>query len=72
MPVSATAEVVGKCLEGHSEVTEVTEVFKEAEHLKLTIFKVRFIWRDEHSEEDNLINLVVERHIDQSNLVYLR
>jgi len=51
VPVSATAEVVGKCLEGHSEV--------------------RFVWRDEHSEEDNLINLVVERHIDQSNLVYL-
>ena len=37
MPVSATAEVVGKCLEGHSEVTKVTEIVKEVEHLKLTI-----------------------------------
>merc|ERR1719341_1698497 len=51
VPVSETAEVEGKCLEGNSEV--------------------RFVWHDRHSEEENLINLVVERNTEMPNLVYL-
>lgn len=51
VPVSEKAEMVGKCLEGKSEV--------------------RFVWPDRHSEEENLINLVVERNTEMPNLVYL-
>ena len=34
--------------------------------------QVRFVWPDRHSEEENLINLVVERNTEMPNLVYLR
>ena len=34
--------------------------------------QVRFVWRSNHSEEENLINLVVERNTEMPNLVYLR
>jgi len=33
--------------------------------------EVRFVWHDRHSEEENLINLVVERNTEMPNLVYL-
>merc|ERR1719239_591989 len=33
--------------------------------------EVRFVWRSNHSEEENLINLVVERNTEMPNLVYL-
>lgn len=33
--------------------------------------EVRFVWRDRDSEEENLINLVVERNTEMPNLVYL-
>ena len=33
---------------------------------------MRFVWHDRHSEEENLINLVVERNTEMPNLVYLR
>ena len=38
----------------------------------LVCSQVRFVWHDRHSEEENLINLVVERNTEMPNLVYLR
>ena len=38
----------------------------------LVCSQVRFVWHDRHSEEENLINLVIERNTEMPNLVYLR
>ena len=38
----------------------------------LYFMQVRFVWHSKNSEEENLINLVVERNTQMPNLVYLR